>query len=317
MNITHIEYLDRGKRGLAYTGTLKGKKVLIKEHNPDSTTDTISNEAYYLQRLNKIGIGPQFIAYEDNKLVREFIDGERIGEFLDHCSASEASHIILEVFDQCKRMDKAGINKFEMTNPYKHILINEQNTEHSDQLRVTMIDFERCKDTTKPKNVTQFCQYLNRTGTRKLLYAQGVFYDPEKIIELSTEYKREGFPDKIYKQIIQHFMIKELTFTEKVYIVLMRVPKGFVTSYRDLAHAIGSRNYRAIGQALKRNPYAPAVPCHRVVSVDGSIGGFMGETSGVAIQKKIAVLAEEKVQVKNNRIVDFEDKRFSFSSSSS
>jgi len=49
-------------------------------------------------------------------------------------------------------------------------------------------------------------------------------------------------------------------FAEKAYDLLRRVPEGRVTTYKEIAHALGTRAYRGVGQAMKRNPYAPAVP---------------------------------------------------------
>jgi len=67
-----------------------------------------------------------------------------------------------------------------------------------------------------------------------------------------------------------------------------------------------------VGTALRKNPYAPEVPCHRVVRSDGAIGGFMGETIGTKIQKKIALLANENIEVVNGYIANFSDKLFYF-----
>jgi methylated-DNA-[protein]-cysteine S-methyltransferase len=50
------------------------------------------------------------------------------------------------------------------------------------------------------------------------------------------------------------------TFSDKVYDLLRKVPKGRVTTYKAIAHALGTRAYRGVGQAMKRNPYAPEVP---------------------------------------------------------
>ncbi len=87
-------------------------------------------------------------------------------------------------------------------------------------------------------------------------------------------------------------------FQEKVYRVVKRIPKGRVTTYRDVARAIGSpRTARAVGNALNKNPYAPMVPCHRVVRSDGSVGGF---ASGA--NKKEAMLRKEGVLIKNHKI---------------
>jgi methylated-DNA-[protein]-cysteine S-methyltransferase len=97
-----------------------------------------------------------------------------------------------------------------------------------------------------------------------------------------------------------------MRFAERVYEVLRQVPKGKVTTYKALAARLDSKAYRAVGQAMKKNPYAPDVPCHRVVGSDGSIGGFMGKTTGVEIERKIQMLKEEGIEVKDGKIVDFD-----------
>jgi methylated-DNA-[protein]-cysteine S-methyltransferase len=91
----------------------------------------------------------------------------------------------------------------------------------------------------------------------------------------------------------------------KTYQLLKTVPPGRVTTYKALAHAVHTRAYRAIGQCMKHNPYAPMVPCHRVVASDGTIGGFMGTKNGSAIRKKIALLRLEGIKISGNRIVNF------------
>ncbi len=91
---------------------------------------------------------------------------------------------------------------------------------------------------------------------------------------------------------------------ELVYSLAKQVPKGMVTSYGGLAAAIGRPDAaRAIGSIMHVNPYAPIVPCHRVVHKDGRIGGF-GDKRGVAA--KVELLASEGVFVENGKIKDFE-----------
>jgi O-6-methylguanine DNA methyltransferase len=64
-------------------------------------------------------------------------------------------------------------------------------------------------------------------------------------------------------------------FEESVYAVVRRIPRGQTRSYRWVAQQLGNPGLaRAVGNALNRNPYAPRVPCHRVVRADGSLGGF-------------------------------------------
>ena len=109
-------------------------------------------------------------------------------------------------------------------------------------------------------------------------------------------------------------MQKQNSFNQKIYSLLKTVPKGKITTYKILAEAAGTKAYRAVGQAMRNNPYAPIVPCHRVVSSNGTIGGFMGtkEKNSKEIKKKIRMLEKEGVKIKNNRIVDFRDIYFKF-----
>jgi methylated-DNA-[protein]-cysteine S-methyltransferase len=77
-----------------------------------------------------------------------------------------------------------------------------------------------------------------------------------------------------------------------------------VITYAALGRRIGCRSPRAIGQALRTNPFAPQVPCHRVIASDLSPGGFNGRTSGAALAKKLRLLATEGIVFKNGRLAD-------------
>lgn len=99
-----------------------------------------------------------------------------------------------------------------------------------------------------------------------------------------------------------------MSFCEHCYAELCKVPCGRVTTYAELARAVGTRAFRAVGGAMHRNPYAPEVPCHRVVGSDGSIGGF-----AAGVEKKIALLCAEGVAVKDGKVVDFGRRVFRFS----
>lgn len=102
------------------------------------------------------------------------------------------------------------------------------------------------------------------------------------------------------------------TFNERVWNLMKKIPKGKVTTYKQLARVLNTRAYRAVGNACRRNPYAPQVPCHRVVKTGGLIGGFGGKMSGKNIKRKIALLKKEGVHIHNDRIVNFEKVLFKF-----
>ncbi len=84
-------------------------------------------------------------------------------------------------------------------------------------------------------------------------------------------------------------------FRARVYATLRRVPAGRVTTYAELARAVGCGSPRAVGQALRRNPFAPEVPCHRVIAADGTAGGFNGHRGGPELERKLRLLAAEGV----------------------
>jgi O-6-methylguanine DNA methyltransferase len=92
----------------------------------------------------------------------------------------------------------------------------------------------------------------------------------------------------------------DMTFHERVWAACARVPRGKVATYADLARLVGGpafRGYRAVGGAMHRNPYAPGVPCHRVVGSDGRLTGFAG-----GLAKKRALLRAEGVPLVGDRV---------------
>jgi methylated-DNA-[protein]-cysteine S-methyltransferase len=113
------------------------------------------------------------------------------------------------------------------------------------------------------------------------------------------------------------------SFNERCYELLRKVPAGKVTTYKDLAEAMKTKAYRAVGNAMNKNPYAYAapvqgergssaakqvalVPCHRVIKSSGSLGGF-----AFGAEKKIAMLKKEGIEIKNGKI-DLDKYRFRF-----
>lgn len=89
------------------------------------------------------------------------------------------------------------------------------------------------------------------------------------------------------------------SFTDRVYEIVGQVPKGKVISYGQIGRIMGNKAYRAIGQALAKNPYAPFVPCHRVIKSDGRLGGFGGKNDN---DNKAKLLKSESVAIKDGKV---------------
>ncbi|MCJ1302148.1 methylated-DNA--protein-cysteine methyltransferase [Hypocenomyce scalaris] len=107
---------------------------------------------------------------------------------------------------------------------------------------------------------------------------------------------------------------KLTTYRKRVLTLLTQVPRGQYTTYKALANALANLALshdekrktnaksvgcaRAIGSAMRNNPFAPVVPCHRVVAADGQIGGFKGDwgEEGRFVREKKRLLREEGVR---------------------
>ncbi|MAG45349.1 MAG: hypothetical protein CMH63_01080 [Nanoarchaeota archaeon] len=173
MEIKDLKFLAKGKRSEVYTGFLGKKKVSVK------VSPRAGIESKWLKLLNKHKIGPKFVKVSKNELIYEFISGKRIGECLN-------KKVVKKVLMQCRILDKLKIDKKELTNPYKHILVHKG--------KVVMIDFERCHKVKKSKNVTQFGEYI----MRKKLVPRVSF------TKLLIEYKKNQ-SEKNFKKILSFF----------------------------------------------------------------------------------------------------------------
>lgn len=98
-----------------------------------------------------------------------------------------------------------------------------------------------------------------------------------------------------------------MNFTEQCYALLKKIPEGRVTTYKEMAIALDTRAYRAVGSAMARNKELIAVPCHRVVKSDGHVGEYV-----LGRQAKIALLEKEGIKIKEDKVQDLKDVIFRF-----
>ena len=89
------------------------------------------------------------------------------------------------------------------------------------------------------------------------------------------------------------FLLKKTKFQLMVWNYLKTIPKGTVKTYKQVAIAIKKpKSARAVANACGKNPYAPKIPCHRVIRSDGGLGGYSGKGG---IKTKLRLLRSEKV----------------------
>ncbi|KAJ9149923.1 hypothetical protein NKR23_g3985 [Pleurostoma richardsiae] len=116
-----------------------------------------------------------------------------------------------------------------------------------------------------------------------------------------------GSEEDVQRQLERIALSERTPFEKRVWSLLCQVPRGHFTTYGIMSAHLDS-SPRAIGNALRRNPFAPQVPCHRVVATGGKLGGFKGQWprdgEGITLDEKRKLLGKEGVKFdKNGRVI--------------
>ncbi|MBI3036875.1 methyltransferase [Candidatus Woesearchaeota archaeon] len=184
--IENVKLFEKGNRGVLYKCSYHGKTVVVKAKRKESAAvATIQNEINWLGKLNKVGIGPKLLLSSKEKdwLAYEFVNGMFITEFIGSCNNVKAiSEVIEQLLQQCRKLDVLRVNKEEMLRPQKHVLISKSG-------KITVLDFERCRKTRKPKNVTQLCQFIAGNHANSMLRQKGISVNREKLLAAAQQYK--------------------------------------------------------------------------------------------------------------------------------
>ena len=98
-------------------------------------------------------------------------------------------------------------------------------------------------------------------------------------------------PEKVQgNRVFLYMILKGTKFQLKVWKYLITIPKGQIRTYSEVAKAIKKpKAVRAVANAIGKNPYAPKIPCHRVIRSDGSLGGYSGK-GGINTKRKLLKL---------------------------
>ncbi len=181
LGVSNLRYLSSGKHSVVLEGVYKKKEVVVKV----GLSQHLEKEGSFEERLDKESFVPKLYLKDMTFVVREKVDGMLIVDFFKSVKKKEdLVQVLNNILDSCQRLDELGINKFEMTNPYKHIFVQ-------DDLSIKMIDFERCLFTQKAKNTTQVLQFFRRYI--KVFEQKGLVLDEKKIFEVSKKYKNKNF----------------------------------------------------------------------------------------------------------------------------
>ncbi|TGJ87107.1 hypothetical protein E0Z10_g1703 [Xylaria hypoxylon] len=150
------------------------------------------------------------------------------------------------------------------------------------------------------------------TGIKRKRAAKSISKRPDPTKQTKTVPNRNivaetvPLPEEMGPQLERIAASNRTTFEKKVWTLLCQIPPGCVSTYGLMASHLGS-SPRAVGNALRRNPFAPQVPCHRIVATGGALGGFKGYPSkngeGVTIGEKKLLLRREGVKINEKGVV--------------
>ena len=182
--ITEVTLFEKGNRGVLYKGSYNGLAVVVKAKRKESkAVATIENERNWLKTLNARGIGPKLVLAADEWFAYNFVGGKFILDFISSCDEKiKVRKAISNMLLQCRELDKLKVNKEEMSRPHKHVLVDDIG-------KITMLDFERCRKTLRPKNVTQLCQFIAGARANSLLRQKGITIEREKLLTAAKAYK--------------------------------------------------------------------------------------------------------------------------------
>ncbi len=185
--------LAKGHRSIVYLTEYKGRKAVKKTEKEDiGAINRIQNEIFWLKKLNKYKLGPKLYSIGKDYFICEYLDGERIIDYLK--GSKNPKKTILEILKQCRIMDKLNVDKKEMSNPYKHIIVTKN--------KAIMIDFERAKFSLRPQNVTAFFHFLTSERICRILKEKGFLVEKEKTLGLLREYKK-SYSDKDFNNLLK------------------------------------------------------------------------------------------------------------------
>lgn len=98
-----------------------------------------------------------------------------------------------------------------------------------------------------------------------------------------------------------------MKFNEKVWDLCKQIPKGKISTYSDIAHALNSKAYRAVGNALNKNKDPDRISCYKIIKSNGELGGY-----SLGLKEKIRRLKKDGIKIKNNRIINFDKVLYKF-----
>ena len=185
--IGKLHVLGKGYVGIVILAKQNQKKVALKIRRTDSQRDGMKNEAKLLEIANKERVGPKVIKSSKNFLVMEYLDGEKIFDWIKQLKGKGASKklkkTVKKVLEDCYKLDQLGLDHGELSSISKHVIVGK---------KISLIDFESASTNRRVSNVTAACQAIFiGSGISKMVKKIYKIPPKSKMIKMLRIYKNE------------------------------------------------------------------------------------------------------------------------------
>ena len=186
--IGSLQILGKGYVGVVVLAKKRNNLVALKIRRLDSQRNEMQSEAKLLKLANTVNVGPKLYDVSKNFLVMEYLEGDKIGDWIQSLKGSGSSKklklIVRIILEDCYRLDQMGFDHGELSSISKHVIVGK--------LRTTLIDFESSSVNRRASNVTSITQAIF-IGSGIAKKVQRIYKIPpkEKIIDVLRAYKQE------------------------------------------------------------------------------------------------------------------------------
>lgn len=186
--IGSLNILGKGYVGVVVLARKKNKLVAVKIRRTDASRTNMVKEAKFLKIANKVGVGPLLIAMSRNFIIMEYLDGKKIGEWVNELKSKRdiklLKSVMQKILEDCYSLDVIGLDHGELSTISKHVVIGKSKT--------TIIDFESASTQRRVSNVTSATQAICiGSGISKIVRKIYRMPSKNKIIKVLRSYKQE------------------------------------------------------------------------------------------------------------------------------
>jgi len=195
LQVGTISILGKGYVGVVVLGKIGRKKVAVKIRRNDSPRKNLKKEAELLGITNQSNVGPKLVNFSKNFLVMEYLEGKKIGDWVDSLkkkgNSPQIKTVIKKILEDCYNLDRIGLDHGELSNLSKHVIVGK---------KITILDFESSSVDRRVSNVTSATQaFYIGSGISKIVNPLCKPSRKSKIISVLRKYKtdqtKENFLD--------------------------------------------------------------------------------------------------------------------------